>query len=178
MPAKNKKLAKFIRRAKKPAVAALLVAAIAIGAMVLTNKNSSPATTTLNSGPSNDISPANRAGNPKGTAVSPNSTPKPAGLQQIVPVITSASQEGQSVVVRAYVAEVFENGGACTATFTKSGQASVSGSSVGFQNASYTTCPPIKVSRGKFLTAGNWTLALSYKSSSAEGSTTQQITLQ
>ena len=77
-------------------------------------------------------------------------------------VITEKSANG----VRAYVTGVFEEGGTCTATATKGGQ-TVAKSSIGFQNASYTQCAPIDWDTP--LSAGTWSLTVTYKSATAEG---------
>lgn len=83
-------------------------------------------------------------------------------------VITEASNAG----VRAYVNGVFEEGGTCTAT--AQGPGSASGSSVGFQNVSYTQCPFIEWNSP--LSPGTWNITVSYKS--AATSSTQTTTIE
>lgn len=92
----------------------------------------------------------------------PSATPSQTGSKKAVtPIITSAdSQE-----VRAYVPGVNEDGGTCTATFTR-GQTKITASADGFSNVSYTSCKPIKVSG---LTAGSWSVVVGYSSVAAEG---------
>ena len=92
-------------------------------------------------------------------------TPPPAtGKPKVTPVIVSASVDG----VGAYVPGVFEEGGTCTAIFTKGSQ-SFNRSSAGFQNASYTQCAPIALTRSNFPSAGTWSVVVSYASAKVEG---------
>lgn len=83
-------------------------------------------------------------------------------------VITQTSATG----VRAYVSNVFEENGQCAATATSAGQ-SVSKSSTGFQNVSYTQCAPIDWDTP--LAAGTWTVTVTYSSATAQGSQTQTL---
>ncbi|MBX4197078.1 hypothetical protein KW801_00795 [Candidatus Saccharibacteria bacterium] len=79
--------------------------------------------------------------------------------------------EKSSTVIRAYISGVLEDGGTCTATATAPGQATVSASSTGFKNVSYTQCAPINWN----LSSGDWTITLSYKSSSTTVSTSTKL---
>jgi uncharacterized protein YxeA len=89
-------------------------------------------------------------------------------------VITSPSPANPSVSgVRGYVTGVFEEGGTCTATATMGSQ-TVTKSSVGFQNVSYTQCAPIDWDSP--LGHGTWAITLSYKS--AATSSTQSTTIE
>ncbi|MBX4197681.1 hypothetical protein KW801_03995 [Candidatus Saccharibacteria bacterium] len=82
--------------------------------------------------------------------------------------------EATSSTVKAYVIGVFEDGGSCTAT-ASNGSQTVSGSSTGFQNVSYTQCPPISWSSA--LGAGQWTVTVNYKSATAQASRSTTITI-
>jgi cytoskeletal protein RodZ len=84
-----------------------------------------------------------------------------SGKVQVTPTITSYD----SGKVYALVTGVFEEGGTCTATATKSGSQPVIGTSEGFGNSNYTSCTPISLS----LPAGTWSLTVSYSSTKAEG---------
>ncbi|MBI4034517.1 hypothetical protein HY380_01310 [Candidatus Saccharibacteria bacterium] len=131
----------------------------------------------------------NQPNSPKtGSKTKPASTtPKdtPAGRQTSPPIvgdkkqvevtITSAGRENSEIVVRAYASGVFENGGSCTAAFTKGGAAAVSGQSTGFENVSYTTCSPIRIARSKFTSSGSWNLVVNYQSATAEGRAEQIV---
>ena len=86
-----------------------------------------------------------------------------SGKKQVTPIITNASQEQ----INAYVPGVFEEGGSCAATLTK-GNKTVTKTSTGFQNVSYTSCAPINIS-GQLTERGTWSLVLSYNSTTAEG---------
>lgn len=82
------------------------------------------------------------------------------GKKVVYPVITGASHEE----VNAYVSGIVEDGGTCTATATKGSQ-TITGTSTGFANVSYTSCPPISLS----LPAGKWSVVLNYSSATSEG---------
>ena len=98
-----------------------------------------------------------------------NQTATPSlGIKNVGVVITSAT----STDVRGYTSGVFEDGGICTATATKGSQ-TITKTSTGFKNVSYTSCSPIYW--GSTLGNGNWTINLSYKSAAAQGSTSQTI---
>ncbi len=91
----------------------------------------------------------------------------PASQKKQVPVvITEISDKG----VRSYVTGVFEEGGTCTAVANK-GDSSFTKFSMGFENASYTQCAPINWDSP--LNKGTWTITVTYKSASAEGSQTK-----
>lgn len=79
------------------------------------------------------------------------------------PTLANPSPQG----VRAYVSGVFEDTGTCTATATQ-GTTTVSKSSAGFENVSYTQCAPIDWDSP--LGKGKWTITLSYKSVSTTSS--------
>jgi hypothetical protein len=96
----------------------------------------------------------------------PSSTKK-----QVTIVITEAS----ATSVRAYANDVFEDGGVCTATVTKAGS-SVTKSSSGFENVSYTQCAPINWDTP--LSKGAWTLVVTYKSAAAEGTQSKTLEVQ
>lgn len=84
------------------------------------------------------------------------------GKKAVTPVITNASKRE----VNAYVPGVFEEGGTCMATLTK-GDKTVTKTSKGFGNVSYTSCEPISVDG--LLENGAWTVVVSYGSAGAEG---------
>ena len=96
----------------------------------------------------------------------PNSTD---GINQINPVIVSISDSE----VTGYIPGIFEEGGTCTATFTKDSE-SKEFTSTGFGNVSNTNCEPIAVSG---LSKGSWTVTLSYESMTSKG-TSEQSTLE
>lgn len=83
--------------------------------------------------------------------------------KQVKPTITHADK----TTVNAYVTGVFEDGGTCTVTLTQGNQ-TITKTSTGFQNASYTQCTPISLTDAG-LSEGVWTVIVSYSSSTAEG---------
>jgi hypothetical protein len=94
---------------------------------------------------------------------SPGSTSN-TGKITVNPNITYADK----TTINGYVTGVFEEGGTCTATLTQGSQ-TITRTSIGFGNASYTQCPPISLTDAK-LSAGTWTVILSYDSAKAAGS--------
>ena len=81
----------------------------------------------------------------------------------VKPIMTDTSNNS----VKAYVSGVFEDGGTCTAVFTKDGK-TLTKISTGFEYVSYTQCAPINYESG-FLSAGKWTVTVKYSSTVAEG---------
>lgn len=67
--------------------------------------------------------------------------------------------------VKANVIGVFENGGTCTATFSK-GSESHSFSSSGIANSNYTQCAPISVNG---ISGSGWSVVVNYSSDKATG---------
>lgn len=82
----------------------------------------------------------------------------------VTPIITSADQS----TVRAFISGISEDGGVCTATFSQ-GVNTFSKQSSGFRDVNSTVCEPINLVRADFVTAGEWTVTLSYRSSLVEG---------
>lgn len=97
----------------------------------------------------------------------PSTDPAPTQKKAVTPTIT-----GTTGSIKAYVNGIFEEGGTCTATFTKDGT-TLTKSSAGFQNVSYTQCAPISIGDG-FLSPGTWSMTLNYSSATAEGTTASQ----
>lgn len=87
------------------------------------------------------------------------------GKQVVAPVVTNV----QAAEVNGYIPGVFEEGGSCSVKLTN-GSASISGTSKGFKNVSYTQCEPIMLSPP--LSNGTWSVTLSYSSNKAAGSST------
>jgi hypothetical protein len=96
---------------------------------------------------------------------------QPTGSKRQVNVqITSAEQTGSGEIeIYAYVSGVTENGGTCTALFTKDGE-KVAKTSVGVQDATTTLCTPIRFPKTELPSTGNWSIVMGYTSSVAEGS--------
>jgi hypothetical protein len=93
-------------------------------------------------------------------------------------VITDASYypDDSTVEVRAYISNIIEDGGTCTAKFTQGSQ-TITKTSQAFKDASTTQCGSINVSRSEFTSAGTWNVTLTYESSAATGQQTTTIKL-
>lgn len=83
----------------------------------------------------------------------------PSGKKQVTPVITGADNSN----VRSYISGIVEDGGSCTATFTK-GSEVVTRTSAGLADVSTTVCAP-----STNLSPGSWKVVMSYASAKAEG---------
>lgn len=110
----------------------------------------------------------------KDTPATTPTTPSQSGgntssKKSVKPIITSVNDPSS---VTGYVPGIFEEGGTCTAVFTKGGTTKTR-TSTGFENSSYTQCAPISIPSG-FLSSGTWTLTLKYSSSEAAGSSASQ----
>lgn len=91
-----------------------------------------------------------------------------SGKQIVNPIITNASQLDQQVTINAYVGGIFENGGTCTATFTKDSLQIVK-KNTAFANATTTDCPPVMMDRSEFSSKGDWQVSVAYDSAKATG---------
>ncbi|MDB5184908.1 MAG: hypothetical protein JWN38_716 [Candidatus Saccharibacteria bacterium] len=85
------------------------------------------------------------------------------GRLAVTPTITYVDK----TTVNAYVTGVFEDDGTCTATLTQGAQ-TITRTSSGFKNASYTQCTPISLSDVS-LGSSPWSVTVSYNSSTATG---------
>lgn len=88
-------------------------------------------------------------------------------------VITDANQYDNSIEVRGYVDNVYEDGGSCTATFTL-GSAKVSKTLPIIKDAKTLQCGALDFERAQF-SPGTWTMTLIYKSSTVQGSATKDV---
>lgn len=102
--------------------------------------------------------------NAKNQAVQQDSQPSSSssGKKQVSVSVIYADRNS----VRAQVTGVFENGGTCTAKATSPSEATVTKTSTGVGNVSYTNCGLITWSLSG---AGPWTVTVSYDSATASG---------
>lgn len=96
-----------------------------------------------------------------------NATSPSTGKVIVKPSITNTTGS-----INAYVSGVFEEGGTCTAIFTKD-STTLTKTATGFQNVSYTQCAPMNLEPG-FLSAGQWIVTVKYVSDKSEGSSDPQ----
>lgn len=92
-----------------------------------------------------------------------------SGKERVVPFITSATWDAKAgaLDVGAIVPVVVERAGTCTLTATR-GDASLTVSGDAVATASYTGCPQL-VLKDAGLTAGSWSVAVSYDSDDSAG---------
>jgi len=166
-----KRLRKLSRRPLLLTVVLVLLLALIGFGLARDNKNDqSPATS--DGAPSPPTSEEKQAAEQRKDEIveeqkQPNSS-QSSGIKNVTVVITSVT----STDVRGYTSGVFEDGGTCSATATKGSQTFAQTSS-GFANVSYTQCTPINWSNP--LSKGSWLVNLSYRSTTAQGSTSQTI---
>lgn len=70
--------------------------------------------------------------------------------------------------VRAYVDDIIEGTGTCTATLTMSNGTKVTGTSDAFINATSTQCRPIEIDKSKIV-SGKWSVYVDYSSPTSAG---------
>lgn len=101
-----------------------------------------------------------------------------SGLKVAKPIITFIDgNEADAVVVGGEVSNINETGGKCTIVFTK-GSDVISVSTNTLPNASYISCEAGRIEKNK-LSAGEWKVKIQYKSNYAEGeSEAQSYTVQ
>jgi hypothetical protein len=78
------------------------------------------------------------------------------------------NDEKQYVEIRAFTADVIEGDGVCVATLSQGG-ALVTGSAKAFVDASSSICAAITIPLSKFSTKGEWSVSVSYTSTSHSG---------
>jgi hypothetical protein len=93
--------------------------------------------------------------------------------KSVTPTITYLGQNdgSGSVEIGASVGGVFEDGGTCTATFSKD-NSSFSKSVAAIKNVKDMSCPMISASRSEFGSIGLWSVIVSYKSPTYSGVST------
>ncbi len=96
---------------------------------------------------------------------------KPATTANIV--LVDANQYFETVEVRGYISNIYENGGTCTATFTQD-EKTIKQSTSAQKDATTTQCGAIDIPRSKFPSGGQWIVVLNYSSDKASGSSSPQ----
>jgi hypothetical protein len=156
----------------------VLVASVAVGLSVYINRHrNSTVSVTTDTGQTVNYSPATKAerkeANDKKDEIVKEQEQKqadtatPNNKASVKPTITNTTGS-----VNAYVSGIFEEGGTCTAIFTKA-STTLTKTTPGFQNVSYTQCAPINLETG-FLSTGQWTLIVKYDSEKSSGSSDPQ----
>ena len=95
-----------------------------------------------------------------------------AGLKVAKPNINYIATEGDYIVVGGDVSNINEEGGKCTIIFTK-GPDSVSVTTNTLPNPNYISCEAGRIEKNK-LSAGEWKVKIQYKSNYAEGESETQ----
>lgn len=102
-----------------------------------------------------------------------NQQPQP-GPKSVKPTITYAGQYETGVEVGGFTNGVFEDGGVCTATFSK-GSTTFSKSVNAIKNVNAMDCPAIITPIDQFNSKGGWNVTLKYSSASASGESDPRI---
>lgn len=161
---------KFLR-SKKGLLMVVVVVVAASGVYVLHQHNRPKNVVTTSSGV--NLAPATEQekqesadSKDKLSQPAPQPTTISSGKKQVTITITYVKADS----IRAYATGVFEDGGVCTATFIQ-GTTTVTRTSSGFENVSYTQCAPITPNLPN---TGTWTVVVSYNSSNATGTSQSQ----
>lgn len=109
-----------------------------------------------------------KGGSDTSTPTSPTAQNTAPSKKSVSIIVVSANQAGAQIEVRSYVSGVIEEGGTCTATFTK-GQLKLSRQSSGAQDATTTVCGRITVPTAEFPEKGSWNMKVEYASPTAAG---------
>ncbi len=102
----------------------------------------------------------------------PNPTPGPSPqLKAVTPIITSwgTNSNNNGYIVSAFIPGIVENGGTCTLKATLGANTPITKTTSAENDASSTTCSNFLLSRSDFLAAGNWSVKVSYSSSTSSG---------
>lgn len=97
-----------------------------------------------------------------------NKTAGTGQLKTVKPAITYAGQYDNAIEVGAYVNNVFEDGGSCTATFTRSGT-QFTKTVQAVKNVSSVDCPTMSAASSDFASKGTWQVTVAYSSGTAQG---------
>lgn len=102
--------------------------------------------------------------------------PKPISKADIT--IVDASQYGDTVEIRAYISNILEDGGTCTAKLTNGNQ-TITRTNQSFKDATTTQCGALNIPRSEFNSTGTWQLTMSYTSNTANGeSSIKKVTIE
>ncbi len=88
--------------------------------------------------------------------------------KDVKPSITYAGFYGDNAEVGAYVSNIFEDGGACTASFSKDNK-TIEKKVNAVKNVSSVDCPVMIATRSELGSTGTWTVKVSYSSPTAYG---------
>jgi len=108
----------------------------------------------------------------------PSTTTPSTQKKSVTPIISSWPSGAQSgdIQVSGFVPNIVENGGQCTLTLSKSGQ-DVTTTATGEANAQSVSCGTMTITRDR-LSAGKWNVKLSYSSTTYEGTSQQDVTVE
>lgn len=166
------------KRKKMILVASLLLVTLVVGGVVFAFVNTQPKknqsddpTRPINSvdysGPTQEESAAGDTQKENNKQREQTDAQPPASNANIV--LTDATQYSLVIEVRAYVSNIYEDGGNCVATFTKAGFTPINVTSHAFKDAKTTQCGAMDIERNQFPSSGEWQVAVKYSSSSASG---------
>lgn len=90
-------------------------------------------------------------------------------------VVTDATQYDATIEVRSYVSNLYEQGGTCTATFTKADSSAVTVTRQAMPDAKTIQCGALNIPRSSFPSSGSWSVVVSYTSDKASGKSNSQV---
>ncbi len=164
------------KSSRTPFVAAvLIVAVLSLGAVFwyfsASGSKMSDTPNTINYDPPTKQDKKEAEDNKKELAKDTASSDKPkdsTSTQTIQVAVSDATQYGDVVEVRAFIPEVIESDGSCTAIFTLNDNR-LEKKVAAFIEATTTQCRPIDVPVSEFSQSGTWNLVVKYNSAYSRG---------
>lgn len=167
---------------KNKKVLALLIVGVLLitgSALLLKNRNNSPAVAPVEKEPKIDLSPATeedkkRADQHKEDIVKQQeqASQTPSADHAVTPIIISSSYSNNRVTVRSFIPSLVEDNGTCTLTLSKDGQTLTKQASA-IRNAQTTDCPPMSFERSEIPNSGSWKVVVTYKSPVSSGTSSE-----
>lgn len=165
------KLIKKLKKRKKLLLIIVSLLILAIGTFIYYQRNQPPTSSTptdTSLSPATDAEKQATEAHKDQLSQPGNSSGSSSTAKTLSVVITEATNSG----VRGYVQGIFEEGGTCMATATQGSQ-TITKTSTGFENVSYTQCAPINWDNP--LGSGSWAITLAYKSANGQGTSSKTI---
>lgn len=180
---KKTKRIKRLSRKKLVILAVLLLAVIAVSIFFLNKRNNSATDTGIDppgtekidlSPPTEDDKKAVEDHKDALVKQQEQARNAPTTGRSVSVTIVDASQYNQEIEVRAFASGVYEDGATCTIKFTK-GDQSLTKQVSAEKDSNYMRCTNLVVPRSELPSSGEWTVIVSYNSSTATGSKQQRI---
>lgn len=159
----------------------VLVAAVVAGFVIYNSRHNKPVADTPNGvnlspatpeekAESNQLKEESNQPSPSETPTNPD-TNTSNDKRSVKPVITGANQYDGAMHIGAFIPSLYESGGMCAFTLTQ-GDTTITKQTDGVQDATTTRCTNLVIPRSEFPTPGDWSVVVTYTSSTATGVST------